>query len=120
MLEMERILIVDDEPDILETVEDLLAAYDVTTAGTHEDAKHLLETGGFDIAILDIMGVNGLELLEEAVAREIPTVMLTAHQRGACVVAVFTFEVAEEKARRANDMGREAGYPLTFTTEREA
>jgi ATP-dependent Clp protease adaptor protein ClpS len=48
------------------------------------------------------------------------TVMLTAHQRGACVVAVFTFEIAEEKARRANDMGSRAGHPLTFTTEREA
>jgi ATP-dependent Clp protease adaptor protein ClpS len=47
------------------------------------------------------------------------TVMLTAHQRGACVVAVFTFEIAEEKAQRATEMGSRAGYPLTFTTERE-
>jgi ATP-dependent Clp protease adaptor protein ClpS len=46
-------------------------------------------------------------------------VMLTAHQRGACVVAVFTREVAETKATRATDMGRRAGYPLAFTTERE-
>jgi ATP-dependent Clp protease adaptor protein ClpS len=47
------------------------------------------------------------------------TVMLAAHQLGACVVAVFTREVAEEKARRANDMGAAEGYPLTFTTEKE-
>ncbi|MFW5881594.1 MAG: ATP-dependent Clp protease adaptor ClpS [Roseicyclus sp.] len=47
------------------------------------------------------------------------TVMLTAHRRGACVVAVFTFEIAEEKARRATGMGSRAGHPLTFTTERE-
>ena len=47
------------------------------------------------------------------------TVMLTAHQRGACVVAVFTFEIAEEKAQRATEMGSSGGYPLTFTTERE-
>jgi ATP-dependent Clp protease adaptor protein ClpS len=47
------------------------------------------------------------------------TVMLTAHQQGACVVAVFTYEIAEEKARSANDMGQREGYPLHFTTERE-
>jgi ATP-dependent Clp protease adaptor protein ClpS len=47
------------------------------------------------------------------------TVMLTAHQQGACVVAVFTLEVAETKAAQANAMGEKAGYPLTFTTERE-
>jgi ATP-dependent Clp protease adaptor protein ClpS len=46
-------------------------------------------------------------------------VMLTAHRRGACVVAVFTKEVADEKARRGTDMGRQNGYPLVFTTERE-
>ncbi len=46
-------------------------------------------------------------------------VMLTAHTKGACVVAVFTREVAETKAQMANDYGREEGYPLAFTTERE-
>lgn len=46
-------------------------------------------------------------------------VMLTAHQKGACVVAVFTKEIAEEKAEQANDYGRRLGYPLAFTTERE-
>ncbi|OWU83726.1 Clp protease ClpS [Oceanicola sp. 22II-s10i] len=47
-------------------------------------------------------------------------VMLTAHRRGACVVAVYTKEVAETKVAQANDRGRVAGYPLTFTTERES
>jgi ATP-dependent Clp protease adaptor protein ClpS len=47
------------------------------------------------------------------------TVMLAAHQQGACVVAVYTFEIAEEKARTATDMGAKEGYPLHFTTERE-
>jgi ATP-dependent Clp protease adaptor protein ClpS len=46
-------------------------------------------------------------------------VMMTAHQRGACVVAVFTKDVAETKATRATDAGRKAGHPLTFTTEPE-
>ncbi|KIZ47817.1 MULTISPECIES: ATP-dependent Clp protease adapter ClpS [Rhodopseudomonas] len=46
-------------------------------------------------------------------------VMITAHQRGACVVAVFTKDVAETKATRATDAGRAKGYPLLFTTEPE-
>ena len=46
-------------------------------------------------------------------------VMMTAHTRGACVVAVFTADVAETKAKEGTDAGRSAGYPLMFTTEPE-
>jgi ATP-dependent Clp protease adaptor protein ClpS len=46
-------------------------------------------------------------------------VMLTAHQRGVCVVAVYVRDVAETKATRATDAGRSKGYPLLFTTEPE-
>jgi ATP-dependent Clp protease adaptor protein ClpS len=46
-------------------------------------------------------------------------VMLTAHQRGVCVVAVFSRDIAETKATRASDAGRAKGYPLRFTTEPE-
>jgi ATP-dependent Clp protease adaptor protein ClpS len=46
-------------------------------------------------------------------------VMTTAHQRGACVVAVFTKDVAEDKATNATDAARKQGYPLLFTTEPE-
>ena len=46
-------------------------------------------------------------------------VMMTAHQRGVCVVAVFTKDVAEAKATNATDAGRKQGYPLLFTTEPE-
>ena len=46
-------------------------------------------------------------------------VMITAHMRGVCVVAVFTRDVAESKATRATDAGRAKGYPLLFTTEPE-
>jgi ATP-dependent Clp protease adaptor protein ClpS len=46
-------------------------------------------------------------------------VMMTAHRRGACVVAVFTKDVAEAKATNATDAGRCKGYPLLFTTEPE-
>jgi ATP-dependent Clp protease adaptor protein ClpS len=47
------------------------------------------------------------------------SVMLTAHRRGACVVAVFAKDVAETKATRATEAGRAKGYPLLFTTEPE-
>src|SRR6201996_1345695 len=46
-------------------------------------------------------------------------VMMTAHRRGACVVAVYTRDVAESKATRATEAGRKLGYPLLFTTEPE-
>lgn len=46
-------------------------------------------------------------------------VMITAHRRGVCVVAVFAQDVAETKATRATDAGRTAGFPLLFTTEPE-
>ncbi len=46
-------------------------------------------------------------------------VMLTAHRRGACVIAVFTRDVAETKAKEATELGKAKGYPLFFTTEPE-
>lgn len=46
-------------------------------------------------------------------------VMITAHRRGVCVVAVFTREIAETKATRATEAGRREGYPLLFTIEPE-
>ena len=46
-------------------------------------------------------------------------VMMTAHKRGVCVVAVFTKDVAEAKATNATDAARKKGYPLLFTTEPE-
>ena len=46
-------------------------------------------------------------------------IMMTAHQKGVCVVAVYTREVAETKATEATDLARNEGYPLAFTTEPE-
>ena len=46
-------------------------------------------------------------------------VMMTAHQRGACVIAVFTRDVAETKAKEATELGKAHGFPLFFTTEPE-
>src|ERR1041384_2405096 len=47
-------------------------------------------------------------------------VMLTAHQKGVCVVAVFSREIAEAKPTRATEMARNEGFPLLFTTEPES
>ena len=74
-----KVLVVDDEPDILEVLEELLDMCHVTTASTFEQAKDLLERHPFDIAILDIMGVDGYGLLEITNKKNIPAVMLTAH-----------------------------------------
>jgi ATP-dependent Clp protease adaptor protein ClpS len=46
-------------------------------------------------------------------------VMMTAHQRGVCVIAVYSRDVAETKAKEATDLGKSKGYPLFFTTEPE-
>lgn len=78
-LDGKRILIVDDERDILDTLEDLLSMCDVVKASAFDQAKRLLETEHFDIAILDIMGVNGHKLLEIATGKKLLSVMLTAH-----------------------------------------
>lgn len=78
-LKGKRILAVDDEVDILETIEDILDDVDLDQASDYETASRKIKQTRYDLAILDIMGVNGLKLLEEAVERGIPTVMLTAH-----------------------------------------
>ena len=78
-LKFKRLLIVDDEPDILETLEELLPMCDVVKASSFEEAKDLLEVQYFDIAVLDIMGVDGYRLLEIANKRKVMAVMLTAH-----------------------------------------
>ena len=73
------ILAVDDEADILETIEDILEEANVDTARDYESASEKIRKQTYDLVILDIMGVNGLQLLEESVAKGFPTVMLTAH-----------------------------------------
>jgi DNA-binding NtrC family response regulator len=78
-LQGKKILIVDDEVDILESLEDLLDECDIETASTFEAAQELLEKNTYDAAILDIMGVRGFDLLEIATEKKIPALMLTAH-----------------------------------------
>ena len=79
LLDGKRVLAVDDEQDVLDTLVDLLPMCEVIKASTFEAAKKLLEAEHFDLAILDIMGVNGYGLLGIATRKNIPAVMLTAH-----------------------------------------
>ncbi|QTA88248.1 Two component system response regulator [Desulfonema magnum] len=74
-----HILAVDDEEDILETIEDILDEARIDRARDYETASEKIKKTRYDLVILDIMGVNGLQLLEEATERNIPAVMLTAH-----------------------------------------
>jgi len=78
-LEGKRVLIVDDEPDVLETLTELLPMCRLKKATTFEEAEEKLENEYFDIAILDIMGVNGYKLLEIATRHDVICIMLTAH-----------------------------------------
>ena len=73
------ILVVDDEPDVLETVEEELDVCLMHKATDYDTAVQYLLSYTYDIVILDIMGVNGFELLKTAVSRGFPTVMFTAH-----------------------------------------
>lgn len=78
-LEDKKILAVDDEEDILEIIQEELDVADVDTAMDFQTAAEKINTKPYDLVILDIMGVDGLALLEIAVKKKIPTVMLTAH-----------------------------------------
>ena len=126
ILEGKTVLIVDDEPDVLDTLEDLLPMCTVTRASGFEEAKGCLQDRSFDLAVLDIMGVSGYELLEIAVKRDVTAVMLTAHaltpgnivksfRKGAAYflpkekmadIASFLAEVLDAKAKGENTWDR--------------
>ena len=79
ILKGKHVLIVDDEQDVLDILVELLSMCKVDTALTFEKAKKLLENNYYDIAVLDIMGVKGYELLAIANEKKVPALMLTAH-----------------------------------------
>lgn len=79
ILENKKVLVVDDEADIRETLEELLYMCTVDTAATFEDAVALLRKNTYDAAVLDIMGVRGYDLLNITSGLDIPSLMLTAH-----------------------------------------
>jgi CheY-like chemotaxis protein len=98
-----RILAVDDEPDVLEVLEDeILGAcpkcqFDKATS--YEATLDLLKSQDYDLLILDIMGVQGYDLLELAVKRGLPVAMLTAHA------------LSPEALKRCIEMGARAYLP---------
>ena len=73
------VLVVDDEVDVTDTVEEVLEMCLIRKANDYDTARQLLMSYTFDVVILDIMGVNGFELLKVSVKRGFPTVMLTAY-----------------------------------------
>lgn len=79
VLKEKVVLIVDDEPDVLDIVEEELSECHVHKAGDYNTAMEYLVSYSYDVVILDIMGVNGFELLKSSVEMGFPTIMLTAH-----------------------------------------
>jgi DNA-binding response OmpR family regulator len=75
-----KLLVVDDEPDMIESLEELLEdMFTIDSASSFEEAVSCLKNNTYDAAILDIMGVRGYDLLEATHTLGIPTLMLTAH-----------------------------------------
>ncbi len=79
LLRDRKVLVVDDEPDILETIEELLDTCTLDMASSFDEAKKLIDHNSYDMAILDIMGVSGYDILALARNRDMPALMLTAH-----------------------------------------
>lgn len=79
ILRGKRILAVDDEPDVLDMIQEQLEGSEITTAENYEQAKEILSKGHFDLVLLDIMGVRGFNLLEQCREKQLPAAMLTAH-----------------------------------------
>jgi DNA-binding response OmpR family regulator len=79
ILKDKAVLIVDDEPDILDSITEQLEMCRIYRAKDYEIALQLMAGFKFDIVILDVMGVQGFELLKKSVSKGFPTVMLTAH-----------------------------------------
>ena len=103
ILNGKRILAVDDEPDVLTLLErevlDACPDCVFDKAMTYEDAAGKLESGNYDVVVLDIMGVRGFDLLEIAVKKHLRVAMLTAHA------------LTPEALKRSHDMGARAFLP---------
>lgn len=103
ILNHKKLLIVDDEPDILAIVEEEISQSCPNTiidkAANYENASALLDSKDYDLVILDIMGVRGFDLLEIAVAKNFKTTMLTAHA------------LSPDTLKKAYDMGAMAYLP---------
>ncbi len=80
-----EILVVDDNPNLLELIRMRLesADYDVTATADEEQAMRALKEKFFDLCIVDLMLANGdgLTLMDEfrGINPDVPTIILTAH-----------------------------------------
>ena len=133
-----KILIVDDENDVLEELIELLDMCKIDTADSFETGKARLEEGQYDVTILDIMGVKGFELLEIAKKKKVPALMLTAHslteeslkrsaEDGAAYFApkekmqdihLFVADVIEARDKKMNSWGKWFDRFATFYDRR--
>jgi CheY-like chemotaxis protein len=84
-----RILAVDDDATAVGALRQILQSrgYEVSVAGSGEEALPLLESGGFDLILLDVAmpGMSGFDLCrhirEDPKTQDIPVVFLTAKGR---------------------------------------
>jgi DNA-binding NtrC family response regulator len=97
------VLAVDDEPDVLDVLEDEIMGYaptcKVEKVTTYQEASKKLDSQTYDVVILDIMGVKGFDLLGQSVKHHFPTAMLTAHS------------LNPESLKRSIEMGAYAYLP---------
>lgn len=110
-----KVLLVDDEQDILEVIQDRLEAYGFTvvTAGTGLEALAKLRAEKFDGVFMDVKmpEMGGIEALEEIrkTDRDIPVIIITSSStreaamatigKGANEYVLKPFEWAELKAK---------------------
>jgi len=103
ILDGRHILVVDDEPDILAVLEEEIkfdcSQCTIDKATTYEQAHDLIKKNDYDVVVLDIMGVRGFDLLEEAVKRKMRVAMLTAHA------------LSPEAMKKSHDLGARAYLP---------
>jgi CheY-like chemotaxis protein len=103
ILNGKRILVVDDEPDVLALLEEEIMedAPDcmVDKATHYNEAVEKMASWTYDMVILDIMGVRGFDLLGLAVNRNFPVAMLTAHA------------LSPEALKQSMEMGARAYLP---------
>ena len=101
ILQGKHLLAVDDEPDVLDILEEELAEHKVKLdkAFSYDEAIRKMSSLTYDLVILDIMGVHGFELLEYSVSKDLPVVMLTAHA------------LSPESLQKSIDLGARAYLP---------
>ena len=104
---LDKVLLVDDEVDFLEIMEERLSArgVDVVISESAEDALKRIDTGIFDVVILDLQmpGMNGLEVLKRIKARhpEIQVILLTGHatvEKGVEAIRLGAIDFVEKPA----------------------